>query len=82
MPILKNQKGQTAVEYLLLLAACFITAYLMIRGPVATFTKDTLTNILFGIKNVVTHGEWSGEELEFAKKGHPASPGRLKPLHL
>lgn len=82
MGVLRNNRGQTSVEYLLLLAACFITAFLLIKGPVAVFTRDVLSGITGGLQNIVTNGEFTGDTFEFAKRGHPASPARLKPLHL
>lgn len=79
---LKNRRGQTSLEYLLLLAVTFIAAYIMVRGPVGTFTKELFTHITSGIQNLITHAEWSSEQLDYGRPGHPTSTNRLKPLHL
>lgn len=79
---LGNRKGQTSIEWLLLLLMAFITAYVMIQGPVASFTKDLLTNVMSGIQNLITNAEWTGDELQTGTGKHPSAPGRLKPMHL
>jgi len=78
----KDQRGQTAVEYLLLLAVTFIVTYLSVTGPFADFTVSLLENLRSGIRNTVQHGEWSAEPLDFDDLRHPASPVRHRPLHL
>lgn len=80
---LRNKRGQTSLEYLLLLAATFITAYIMVRGPIGKFTNQMFANIFSGLQNLITYAEWSSEDMEDVTKGsNPASPDRLKPLHL
>lgn len=79
---LKNRKGQTSLEYLMLLSVAFISAYIIITGPLATFTKLTLFRIRGGIQNTVRNGEWrEGEVQAPGEKGHPGDPDRLKPVH-
>jgi len=78
----RDQRGQTAVEYLMLLAVAFITAYIMVTGPLASFTVNLLNNLRSGIRNTVQHGEWSNEQIDFGNPRHPTSPERLRPLHL
>lgn len=80
--LLKSRKGQTSLEYLLLLSATFIAAYIMARGPVGKFTKEMFANIFSGIQNLITYAEWSGEEITPGKGNHPMDPARTKPLHL
>lgn len=82
LAILKNRKGQTTVEYLMLLGATFITAYFMITGPFATFTSGMITQIKSVTGNIVRNGEMSGKGIEPGTAGHPAQPNRLKALHL
>jgi len=79
---LKNRKGQTSLEYLLLLTVAFITAYILIRGPFAVFARELLANILTGVQNVVSFAEWREEPLEPNDPEHPSNPARLKPQHL
>lgn len=79
----KGQSGQTALEYLLLLSAAFITAYIMITGPVANFTGGMLQEIRNNIVNIVRNGENDGnQELNFGDNGHPGDQARFEPLHM
>jgi len=77
-----NEKGQTVVEYLLLLSVTFIVAYIMITRPLAEFTTNLLDNITSGIGNLVHHAEWTGGEISVNHQDHPANPVRLRALHL
>ena len=79
---LKNRRGQTSLEYLLLLGATFIAAYIMTRGPIGKFTNEMFANIFSGINNLITYAEWKSEEIEPGKGNHPMDPSHLKPLHL
>ncbi len=80
---LGNERGQTMVEYLMLLAAAFITTYIVMIGPMANFTKLMLATIRSAIVNVVQNGELQpGEVLQPGQSGHPGDPARAKPLHL
>lgn len=79
---LKNNRGQTSLEYLLLLGATFVAAYIMVQGPVARFTTELFSNITSGIQNLITNAEWTSETLEYGQTGHPSHKDRLKPLHL
>jgi hypothetical protein len=66
----------------MLLSLAFITAYIVIRGPMATFTARLLGNIFSGIQNLVTNAEWTSDDLQPFSGNHPSSQRRLKPLHL
>ncbi len=80
---LGNERGQTMVEYLMLLGAAFITTYIVMIGPMADFTKLMLATIRSAIGNVVQNGELTpGEVLQPGQSGHPGDPARAKPLHL
>lgn len=82
-PLVTNQRGQTSLEYLLLLSVAFITSYIMITGPLATFTQLTLVTIRSALGNVIRNGEMKpGTVAEPGEDGHPSNPARLKPLHL
>ena len=78
-----DESGQTTVEYLLLLAMTFITAYLMVTGPVSRFTQLMLFTIRASLANVVQNGELNpGQVYAPGQPGHPSSPTRFKALHL
>jgi uncharacterized protein (UPF0333 family) len=79
---LKNQKGQTTVEYLLLLVVVFVTAYILITGPFATFTRQLIFNVARSVQNVVQSAEFTTEPIVVGNPKHPSSPKRFKPLHL
>ena len=81
--ILNNERGQTVVEYLMLLALTFITSYLMVTGPVANFTKLMLATFRSSLVNVVQNAELQpGQQVEPGEGGHPSDPARGKALHL
>jgi hypothetical protein len=80
--ILGNRRGQTSVEYLMLMAMAFITAYIIVTGPLATFTKGLFANLQEGIQNVITNAEWSPQEMPVGSKAHPTSKEHFKPMHL
>lgn len=80
--ICRDERGQTTVEYLLLLCACFVTAYLMITGPFATFTTGMITQMRNVTSNVIQNGEISGQGLQPGTPGYPGNPERFKTLHL
>ena len=82
MVVVLNKKGQTSIEYLLLLAVVFIAAYLMMTRPLADFTRQFLSDIRSGISNVIQHAEWSNEQIAVGNPRHPASRERFRPLHL
>lgn len=73
--LLNNRRGQTMVEWLLLMAASFITAYLVITGPIANFTVDFLAKLQRVTNNVVLTGESKVQT-------PPSDPKRFKPVHL
>lgn len=78
-----NRRGQTVLEYLLLLALSFVMGYIIITGPAATFTGDMLATIRNNLKNVVRTGELSdGPEITPGNSQHPGSENRMRPLHL
>lgn len=74
--LLKNHRGQTTIEWIMLLAASFTTGYFIITGPFATFTTDLLTKIRVFTNNIVLQGESD------AKAAPPLTPKRFKPVHL
>ena len=80
--VLRNERGQTVVEYLLLLSAAFITTYLVMTGPMANFTRLMLATIRSSITNVVQNGELTpGQVSQPGQGGHPGDPARSKALH-
>jgi hypothetical protein len=71
------------VEYLLVMLMVFITAYIILSGPLTTFTNNLFANLLSVLKSVVTHGELkTGNVLINGGSGHPMDPQRFKALHL
>jgi uncharacterized protein (UPF0333 family) len=80
--LLTSQKGQTTLEYILLLAATFVTSYFVVTGPMANFTRNMLQTIRSALVNVVQNGELTpGEVLSAGQAGHPGDVARAKPLH-
>jgi len=78
-----REKGQTMLEWLLLMAMVFITGYLLITGPVARFTKFLLLDLRSRVRNVIQNAEMTPGELSGpGEAGHPMDPARLKALHL
>ena len=82
MTAVRNNRGQTLVEYLLLLSAAFISGYVIVTGPLSTFTTNMIANIKGTIQNVVRTGELDSSGQVPGQSGHPTSRTRLKPLHL
>lgn len=79
----RGESGQTMVEYLLLLAVAFITAYILITGPVASFARDMITGIRVGLLNVVQNAELTTSAPQSpGASGHPTDGKRFKALHL
>lgn len=77
-----NERGQTTIEYLLLLSAAFITTYIVMTGPMADFTRQMLATIRSSLVNVVQNGELTpGQVNTPGQAGHPGDPVRAKPLH-
>lgn len=80
---IRDEEGQTVVEYLLLLAMAFITAYiLMTIGPLPRFTTQMLADIRTRLGNVVRNGQMESQGTEPGTSGHPSDPRRFKALHL
>lgn len=78
-----NDRGQTVVEYLLLLVVTFTFGYFIITFPVARFTTSMILTIRSSIVNLVRNAEMSpGQVMETGQRGHPGDPARAKPLHL
>ena len=78
-----GNKGQTSLEYLLLLSVTFIASYIMITGPLASFTKTMLLQVRATLGNVVRNGEMKeGEVAQPGEPGHPSDPKHLRPVHL
>lgn len=82
MKVLRNKRGQTMVEYLLLLGTAFITAYLVVTGPLADFSVNMLIHIQGSLGNTTNYGEWQVDPIKEGSSKHPASAERLNPLHL
>lgn len=80
---LRNNRGQTSLEYLMLLSVTFIAAYIMITGPIATFTQGTLVNIRSVLGSVIQNGEMDPGNIKGpGEAGHPSDPKRLRAVHL
>lgn len=80
---LKSQSGQVVVEWLLLMAMAFITAYILIlSGPLPDFTAKLLNDIRSRLGNVVRNGEMEQGGGAQGEAGHPTDNRRMKPLHL
>jgi hypothetical protein len=78
----RGESGQTMVEYLMLLALAFITGYIVITGPVATFTTGMISGIRVGLLNVVQNAELTtSAPVTAGSRGHPTDPTRMKRLH-
>jgi hypothetical protein len=78
-----GEKGQTTIEYLLLLSMVFITSYIILAGPLTTFTNNLFANLLSVLKSVVTNGELKTGDVSInGGAGHPMDPQRYKALHL
>jgi len=78
--LIKNEKGQTVVEYLLLTGAAALTA-LFILPKFGEFTVSTINEIRDRLGSVVRNGELSQDTKEPGQKGHPGNEDRFKPLH-
>lgn len=69
------------VEYLLLLATVFLITYLtMTVGPLKDNTNQIIENLKGSVQSVVKYGE--SRPVTEGSSDNPASPERLKPLHL
>lgn len=80
VPLLKNEKGQTVVEYLLLTLAAAATA-LFILPEFGRFTVETIEDIRSRLGSVAKDGELSKSEKLPGQRGHPSNPERFKALH-
>jgi len=79
----EGQRGQTTIEYLMLIAAATVTALIIVNGPLATYTGKMLSDIRGSLGNLVRNGELSaGAPLEAGQAGHPSDGARMKALHL
>ncbi len=77
-----NESGQTLVEYLLLVAAASITAFLIIsRGPLPGFTTRMLQEIKGAIQGISRTAEVENGAVGFNDKKHPSNKERLKAVH-
>ena len=74
--LLKNRRGQTMVEWLMLIVASFTTAYFIITVPFADFTRKFLKEIRTYTQNIVLKGESE------PKAANPSDQKRFKPVHL
>lgn len=78
--LVKNQKGQTVVEYLLLTFAAAVTAF-FILPEFGKFTVQTIDDIRGRLGSVAKDGELSQSEKQPGQKGHPSRPERFRALH-
>lgn len=70
------------MEYLLLMAVAFITAYIMITGPVSSFTIGMIQTLSAAMGNIVQNGDLkTGQVVPPGQSGHPSDPSRLKRVH-
>lgn len=77
-----NESGQTLVEYLLLVAAASVTAFLIIsKGPIPAFTVKMLTEIKGAMQSIMRTAEIENGDVGYNDKNHPASKERLKAVH-
>lgn len=72
----RNQKGQTSIEWLLLTAVAFMTAYIAITGPFSRFTLGFINNIKSATRGIVQNGELRPDAAP------PSTPSRMKGVHL
>lgn len=78
-----SERGQTTLEYLMLLGMSAITAYILVQGPISIFTDQMLGRIRGALGNVVQNADLkSGPVVGPGQSGHPGDQARLKPLHL
>ncbi|MCB0406421.1 MAG: hypothetical protein KDD51_16685 [Bdellovibrionales bacterium] len=78
---MRNNRGQTAVEYLLLLAVAFITTFIMMSGPIGNYVGNFITAMQTNMQNFIKNSEWGPDEVDLNDPEHPSSPQRLRPLH-
>jgi uncharacterized protein (UPF0333 family) len=80
---LLNRRGQTSVEYLFLLSLVFITAYIILTGPLSRFTNSTFNNIESVLQNMVASGELDTGNVQVnGGTGTPMDQRRFRPVHL
>ncbi len=78
----RHQSGQTMVEYLMLIALAAGSAFLVVTGPVQTFTKLMVATLRSTLANVVQNGELRpGEQIEAGEGDHPSAKSHGKRLH-
>ena len=81
--IVTNARGQTSIEYLLILVVAFATTYLVVTGPLSVPTRYVFATIRSGLQNAVRNGEWGkGAVTATNAAGHPSDPRRFEALHL
>lgn len=71
---MNNQKGQTLVEYILLLAFASVTSYIVITIPLANFTRGMLEDLRQVMGSVILKGDMHSNQGTF-------DPSRYKALH-
>jgi len=81
--LLKNRKGQTTLEYLLLLSAAFISGYIVVTGPMNRAAEYAIVSFKSSITSIVQNGENTPGEVATPGSGnHPGNAKRYKALHL
>jgi hypothetical protein len=78
--LLKNNKGQTVIEYVLLTSMAALTA-LFILPRFGEFTVATLDLIKSQLGSVTKDGEIGVGEKQPGEPGHPSAPARFKEMH-
>jgi len=73
---LKNKRGQAVVGWLMVLAAASLVAFVVLTGPIASFTTDLLAKVQLYTKNIVLRGEAD------VRAPSPTAAKRFKPVHL
>lgn len=74
--------GQTTIEYLMLLAMAAGTAFLVINGPVKTFSSLIVVTFRSTLANVVQNGAMlPGDTAEIGDSRHPSARDHGKRLH-
>lgn len=70
------------VEYLLLIAAAAITAYLIVsRGPLPGFTREMLGRLRFAMMSITRTAQTRTTEIDYGDKDHPSNKTRFKAVH-
>lgn len=79
---LRDRRGQTVVEWLLLTAMVFIVAYVVMSGPMSTYTRIVLADMRSRLVGVIQNGDNTPGEVALpGTNGHPLDDSHYKALH-